>query len=483
MLEVTRPQGAGAAQIAQMRIAYSRHGLDSATADMVMAATDADTAKEIAPTIKKWLADFSRRHNSYMNDIDAATAKARDDLASILSDPDTTPDNLEAQAIAYLPNVVDMVFDAKRAAAGDDLPRMGAHVRRSYDEGPGLRARMIAGLTRRLDPAADTTGAPALSLGDIAMTLARRAGHQPFNEAEAIRMAAHSTSDFPLILDGSMSNLVARRIETLAPAIQRAAHVVQRDDCRQGRSLHLSATAMPAEIKEGGEIKFVTADEKGELLPKLRDFGSGFNITNQALVNDTTATGLLNDMANRMAEGAVGRFRAVLLEPLLANSGTGQTMADGNPLFHASHGNLAASGAAPDVTTLSNARTAMRRQTGLKGELLALEPWALIVPPELETAAEKLLADLAAAEVAEVNPFAGKLKLIVEPGLTDDGAWYLCADPSRFDGLAYAFLDGQSRPRVESRPAWSTLGMELRLAWALDAKFVATATWYRNPGA
>jgi len=179
----------------------------------------------------------------------------------------------------------------------------------------------------------------------------------------------------------------------------------------------------------------------------------------------------------------VGRFRAVLLEPLLANSGAGQMMADGKALFHVDHGNLAASGAAPGVATLSDARTAMRRQKGLKGELLALEPWAIIVAPELETTAEKLLADLAAAEVAEVNPFSGKLRLIVEPGLTSATAWYLCADPGRFDGLAYAFLEGRGAPRVESRPAWSTLGIEMRLTWALDAKFVETATWYRNPGA
>jgi phage/plasmid primase, P4 family, C-terminal domain len=112
-----------------------------------------------------------------------------------------------------------------------------------------------------------------------------------------------------------------------------------------------------------------------------------------------------------------------------------------------------------------------------------VEPWALVVPAELETVAQQVLAEIAAAAVSDVNPFSGTLELIVEPGLTSATGWYLIGNPALHDGLAHAFLDGQSAPRIETRAGWNTLGMEFRLTWAVDAKFIGTASWFRNPGA
>ena len=157
-------------------------------------------------------------------------------------------------------------------------------------------------------------------------------------------------------------------------------------------------------------------------------------------------------------------------------------MTDTLTLFHATHGNVAGTATALSVTSLSTARTAMRRQIGLKGEILALEPSALLVPPELETTAQQLVAQLLATKTSDVNPFANGLQIIVEPGLTSAIAWYLLADPTRNDGLTFAYLEGQSAPSVETRDGWNTLGMEYRLVWAVGAAFIETASWYRNAG-
>lgn len=296
-------------------------------------------------------------------------------------------------------------------------------------------------------------------------------------------MATHTTSDFLLILENALGNTVARRIEQRMPDLARASHRVDRFDYRAGRSLTLSETGMPEEIAEGGEVPHTMAEEKGEFLPRVRDFAIAINFSNQAMVNDSTATGLLNQIADRMVAGNVERLRALLPEPLLANAGAGQTMAGGVAMFHADHGNLAGTPAALDVTSLSVARTAMRRQKGMKGALLSVEPWGLIVPPELETVAQQLLAEIDATKFSDANRFTGALELIVEPGPTDPKAWYVCGDPGRYDGLAHAFLDGQTTPRIEGRAGWETLGLEFRSVWTLDAKFIETATWYRNAGA
>lgn len=374
------------------------------------------------------------------------------------------------------------------AAKGDRheyAPRAEARVGQSWGHGEGFRARAADALTAMLDPRHEPTKGRGLasSLSDLAMCVARAEGHKPFSRGEAVNvvMAAHSGSDFPLIVADAMSNTVARGLAQQQPAIMRATHEIQRDTYHEGRSITLSASAMPEEVAEGGEVKHTTMSERGELLPTPRDFAAIFSMTNKLVQNDRLD--LMSQATNRMVRGAVERLRAVVLEPLLANGGDGQTLADGVTWFHADHGNLAGTGAGINVTSLSLARTAMRRQRGLKGELLAVEPFAIVVPPELETEAQQAIADIQAAKFSDANPFSGALEVITEPGLTDSGAWYICGDPRSYDGLAVAYLDGQRAPRVESRPGWETLGVELRLVWALDAKAVEHASWYRNPGA
>lgn len=322
----------------------------------------------------------------------------------------------------------------------------------------------------------------SMSLSDMMLSRVKASGHRVWGKNEAARFAmTHSTSDFPLILENALGKTVARRLMLRQPDILRAASRRDRPDYRESNNLSLSAIKTVAEIGEGGEIPHSTMEEKGEKNPVPRHFGGMFRLTTKAMVNDDL--GVFQQAAQRMAEGCVTVQRNVLLAPLLANSGAGQTMADGNPLFHTSHGNLAASGAVLSTTSLSIARTAMRKQKGLVGEVLAIEPWALVVPAELETAAQQLIAQIQATKVADANPFGGQLELIVEPGLTSATAWYLIANPAAYEGLVWATLDGATAPRIESREGWETLTLDFRVVWDLDAAFVEHRTWYRNPGA
>ena len=159
-------------------------------------------------------------------------------------------------------------------------------------------------------------------------------------------------------------------------------------------------------------------------------------------------------------------------------------MADTQPMFTTGRGNTIAAGTALSVASLSVARAAIRAARGSRGETLNVVPWAILTSPAQETLAQQVLAQINANQVSNVNPFGGALELIIEPGLsTTPLAWYMLGNPEFNDGLAHAFLDGQKTPTVESRSGWNTLGMEFRLIWALDAKFIETATWFRNPGA
>ena len=406
-----------------------------------------------------------------------ATAKLDPTLAAELISEGATVEQAQAKVIEMW------------AAQGDNSAPTRPRITQghSFDAPDAMRAKMVAGLTERLAPSKDATAqardAAQMSIPDIAAAVCRMNGLRPFDQADAVRMAMHSTGDFPVILENSLSNAVRRGFEQRRPDMVRASHEIRRDDYRSGKAAVLSASGKPRVVKEGGEVTFVTMTEGSELLPTPRDVASGFGISNVALTNDATALGLFSQITTKMVQGATEYLRDALVAPLLANGGAGENMADGQPVFHATHGNVAATGAALSQATLSTARTAMRRQRGINGDLLAVEPWALLVPPELDTAAQRLLTEISATKTDDANPFGGRLELIVEPALTSATAWYVIADPGRFDGLAHAYLQGQSAPRVESRQGWSTLGMEFRLVWAFDARFIASASWYRNPGA
>jgi hypothetical protein len=62
----------------------------------------------------------------------------------------------------------------------------------------------------------------------------------------------------------------------------------------------------------------------------------------------------------------------------------------------------------------------------------------------LETAGEKLLAQIWPPRVEDVNVFMG-LRLIVEPRLKDANRWYVIADPAEFDGLEICLSERQCR--------------------------------------
>jgi hypothetical protein len=95
-------------------------------------------------------------------------------------------------------------------------------------------------------------------------------------------------------------------------------------------------------------------------------------------------------------------------------------MADGVALFHATHKNLAGTGAALSVISVGEGRASMAKQTGLdKKTVLNIRPAYLVVPASLELAAEQLIAqNLVPAKTGDVVPQSIRtLTPIAEPRL------------------------------------------------------------------
>ncbi|MFA7441501.1 MAG: hypothetical protein WCZ66_11120 [Sphingomonadaceae bacterium] len=89
---------------------------------------------------------------------------------------------------------------------------------------------------------------------------------------------------------------------------------------------------------------------------------------------------------------------------------------------------------------------------------------------------------LSPTAVSEVNPFAGRLEVLVDPRLPGN-AWRLFADPAQFPVLEYAYLNGQRGPQIEMRDGWDTLGTDWRVVLDFGCGVIGWRGSYLNAGA
>ena len=399
---------------------------------------------------------------------------------------------------------VDALCD-RRARAGeleqpatDDRPAepsvMGprASVGHSWDHGQGFVEKAADGLAARLNPAHQPTAGREFAhmrLDDLAIAALEAGGvrgvQMPKTRARAVEMAfsggMHTTSDFAGILAGAAQTAVSEGYQIARPEIVAASRMLSAPDFRERTMYRLSSGPQLTEVNEHGEIAGGTFVEEGEPAPNIRLYARLFNLTIQAIVNDDI--GAFADIPRKMAEGAASTVRSVLCGVLEANGGYGPTMRDGNPMFDAAHGNLAGTGSALTLTTLSAAVSSLRRQTGAAGEILAIRPRFIVVPPELENAARSLIADISPEQVSNANPWADIFEVIVEPGLSDPQRWYIAGDPATSDGLAHAYLDGFETPQVDQETGWEKPGISFRVQLRFGASAIDWRSWHANDGA
>ncbi|SIS53279.1 Mu-like prophage major head subunit gpT [Phaeovulum vinaykumarii] len=189
-----------------------------------------------------------------------------------------------------------------------------------------------------------------------------------------------------------MNAVLARAIEVHPPAILAATHEMSAEDFREHRLVGLSASGKLKKTPEGDSIKNVTIDESGEASPVLSHYAANFHVTREAVINSANSINLETQVARKMIDGAMGTLRDVILEPILANDGAGQTLLDGKETFHSDRGNLAETGAMINVTSLTAARAALMLQKDTQGAPLSITPALLVVPPDLLTQAEQVVA-------------------------------------------------------------------------------------------
>lgn len=297
---------------------------------------------------------------------------------------------------------------------------------------------------------------------------------------QILRSAMHTTSDFPNLLTGVGNRTLMPAYEAAQSPLKMLARQALMSDFRTGTRLKLGEIGTLKKVSESGEITSTSRSEAIESYP-LDTYGSIYALSRKAVINDDLG-------AFRDWSVAAGRAAATtegdLLHTLLTQSGgAGPVMGeDGKRLFHADHGNLDASaGTLPLVSELSAARLSMRRIKGLGGSAINVTPKYLLVGPAMETAGEKALAEIAAATTDDVNPFSGKLTLLVEPRITDE-SWYIFADPAQLPVLEFAYLSSAQGPQIASRDGFDILATEFRVTLDFGCGAVDWRGAFRNTG-
>lgn len=380
------------------------------------------------------------------------------------------------------------LFDAlvQGGAGGQQIRHQRIEMGSSHDDPVQRRAIMEEALFCRItgakpgDAARPYMNVRTLDMGRQLLELRGERGLAMLGPDALLQRAMHTTSDFPQLLQSTGSRVLMAAFQAAASPLKSLARQTTMSDFRAKTSLRLSGIGQLVEVNEHGEIKHTTRAETKESY-RLRTFARMFALSRNAIVNDDLgAFGDFSTVAGRAAAETENNELAALLT---ANSGNGVTLDDGKSLFHADHGNKAGTGTAITVPALAAARLAMRAQKDLDGVTpIAVAPKYLLVSPAKETEAEQVLASLAAATIQDVNPFSGRLQMLVEPRFSGN-AWRIFADPATAPVLEYAYLSSAQGPQMASREGWDVLGMEFRVVLDFGAGVLDHRGAYLNPGA
>ncbi len=328
-------------------------------------------------------------------------------------------------------------------------------------------------------------------MGYSLMEMARESLHRQgvhtgrLSKSQLSVRAMHTGSDFPEItadiINKTLRDAFTAAPQTFAPFTRR----VQNPDFKQISRVQLGHGTVLEKVTNGGEIKGGTMSEAAEKY-FIEEFAKMISITRRTLIDDDL------DAFTRIPASMGVKARSLESDLVWAIITDNTALADGFALYSngaGEHGNLAAAGAAPSITTLGAGRSAMRKQVDLDDEKLNLAVAWLAVPTTLETVGEQLVSQIQPDEAGKVNPFgpAGRstLQLIVEPRLDDNSltAWYMNAALGAVDMVELATLSGTTEPEVLTEEPFDTLGMKFRIVHSLGVKAIDFRGLYKDPGA
>ena len=219
------------------------------------------------------------------------------------------------------------------------------------------------------------------------------------------------------------------------------------------------------EVPEGGRYEDSAIHEIVGPSITVRTLGRLFSLTRRVLINDD-----LNQLRDRPA--GMGRAAARTLNKDVVGKLEGNALTyDGNAMISAAHNNIMSGAtAALSEDSAAQAMLLMRLQTTDDGNRIGLRMRTLLVPPQLETVADRILTSTMVPQPSEgltpvagavpslwttrqhglggANVLQGRFVVVSEDYLLDPNDWYGFADPQEAPAMGTGFLNGDETPDI-----------------------------------
>lgn len=401
------------------------------------------------------------------------------------------------------------VEDVRRAAVDFLIQHhgpVGARMSESGSDEDNFRAAasdamLLRSGIRTANPAAGAEQMRGLSLRDLAIECMAREGLG--TTASLMRMSKddlwgmaqrqffNPTAAFPAILDNTIRKAIVQRYQAVPTTFQLWTTKGSVTDFKPTKDHEYLAGGagefLP--VGEGGELKHDTP--KTDLLPqrKISTYGRQFSMTREAFVNDDI--GFITQVPGMYAASAKRTINKQVYSILYSNP----TIFDDKALFHADHGNLVTSGAAPSIENIQGMILKMMSQTDPFGDSITVQPRFIVVPVGYGFTLAQIL-QTAQIEVDGIGShtanalyqYRNQLQ-VIEDGtlntLAGTGAvpWFVIADPSYARCIQVDYLNGQETPTIRRMETPGQLGY----VWDIWLDWGVTVVDYRgavkNPGA
>ncbi len=401
-------------------------------------------------------------------------------LDACLDDPAVTPSAAGQRLLAHLGSQAEPINGAGAIRAGED-------------EADKRIVAQVDALMSRMGRVKADAGNPfrGMTLGAMAMAALKRAGARvdglTLDELAPLALSrgqvyGQSTSDFPVVLENTMHKLIVTAFNATPSTWDKWAKVGDVTDFRAWKRLVPGLIGNLDTVGEDGEYKNKAFPDATANSVQVVRRGNIAQITPEVLVNDDI--GYIQNMTDGLGAGGKRAIERAVYALLEANP----TLSDGVALFHATHGNLAGSGAAPTVALLDAAANAMALQVapGDDAEYLDITPAVALANRALRGTLMVLIGAEydpdTANKLQRPNMVKGIVQNIVTTPRVAAAPWYLFADPSVAPVIEVVFLNGQREPRLTQEENFRTGG----LAWRVELPFGVGAIDYRgaykNPG-
>jgi len=299
--------------------------------------------------------------------------------------------------------------------------------------------------------------------------------------------AFHTTSDFPVILENVMNKNLQSAYQETPQTFKDLGRRSTVNDFREKHVISMGDAPNLLPLGEHGEYKAGTFGE-GKEKYSIATYARKIGVTRESLINDDMSA---LDRLPAMFGAAGSRLESNIVWGLLLgfdffkNIPAVHLMNDGKTLYHADHGNLLTGGGSVfGETALSDLRMLGRQAKTLDGNYMNINFNNLVLPYELETAAEKLLVqNFNPVTSATTNPFQGKFQSRVEPRLSavSTTAWYAFSNEA--DTFEYSYLAGEEEMMTEVNTHTDVDGMEVKVRKDFGAGLIDYRAMAKSDGA